>query len=150
MIGLLDLDLQTSSSVNLHPPNLEIMKLASYYSLEKNTFCKLIDLNESQYEGYEKIYCFSEQETMPSLPECLKSAKNLILGGTGFTNGIYIPFEEPLIDFSLPRTAIYKEYLKTQYKNGIKAKIITHILDDSYYRITAGKTILPLPAIKKH
>ena len=46
MIGLVDFDLQTSTSTSLLIPNLEIMKLATYYKKEENTFCRLIGLNK--------------------------------------------------------------------------------------------------------
>ena len=68
MIGLVDYDLQTTSLTALIPPNLEIMKLANYYKTELNTFCRLIDLNENDLSGYEKIYFFSEQEGRITIP----------------------------------------------------------------------------------
>ena len=65
MIGLVDYDLQTTSLVGLVPPNIEIMKLATYYKNEENTFCRLIDLKEQELSSYDKIYFFSEQEKYP-------------------------------------------------------------------------------------
>lgn len=56
------------------PPNLEIMKLAAYYRLEKNTFCHLINLNDTILDGYEKIYCFSEADNPPTLPAAFLQA----------------------------------------------------------------------------
>lgn len=49
----------------------------------------------------------------------------------------------------MPRTAIYKNYLKEKYNDGIKTKIIANLLDATYYRYMAGNEVLPLPAIKK-
>ena len=46
MIGVVDYDLQTSNSLKLTPPNLEIMKIATYYRLEENTFVRLVPLND--------------------------------------------------------------------------------------------------------
>jgi len=61
VIGLVDYDFQSSTSVNLSVPNLEIMKLANYYRTEENKFARLISLNaEEDLTCYEKIYFFSE------------------------------------------------------------------------------------------
>lgn len=149
MIGLVDYDLQTCQSSHLHPPNLEIMKLATYYKIERQQFCRLMPLtNEEDLTTYDKIYFFSEANVIPKVPERFLRADNVIYGGTAFTNGIYRPFEEELIDYTLPRPAIYKEFLKDKFNDGIKAKVISQILDDSYYRHYAGKEKLPLPAIR--
>lgn len=87
MIGLVDYDFQIAST--LVPPNLEIMKLAAYYKTEKNIFCRLISLDETELTNYDKIYFFSEQSISPEIPDAFKRADNIIFGGTTFTNGIY-------------------------------------------------------------
>ena len=93
MIGLVDLQLQSWDKPQLCPPNLEIMKLATYYKQEENKFCRLINLDETEFGGYEKIYIFSESKEFVKVPDALKRAPNVIYGGTAFTNGKYIPFE---------------------------------------------------------
>lgn len=147
MIGLVDIDLQSSTSTNLCPPNLEIMKLATYYKIEENVFCRLISLNETELTSYEKIYVFSEAGAPPQLPEAFRRASNVILGGTAFTNGIYIPFKNEIIDYTIPKALIYKQFLSEKHDAGIKSKIIEHILDDSYYRMYAGNNRLPIPPV---
>lgn len=148
MIGLIDYDLQTCQSSRLHPPNLEIMKLATYYKIEQQQFCRLIPIiNNEDLTHYDEIYFFSEAESPPKIPEYFLRAKNVTYGGTAFTNGVYIPFKDELIDYTLPKVTIYKDYLKQCYQDGIKANVISHILDDTYYRQFAGKNKLPLPAI---
>lgn len=150
MYGLVDYDLQTSTSVKLSYPNLEIMKLATYYKVEENIYCKLVSLDETNLDGYDKIFFFSEKDAIPqNIPPPFLKYKNIIFGGTAFTNGVYIPFENEIIDFTLPKASIYKEFLKQKYNDGVKAKIINHILDDSYYRHFAGEKELPLPVIRK-
>ena len=123
------------------------MKLATYYRAEENTFCRLIGLGEQELNGYDKIYFFSEKETQIQVPSHFLRASNIIYGGTAFTNGIYQPFQQEMIDYTLPKLTIYKDYLKQCYHDGIKADIISRILDDSYYRQYAGKNKLPLPPI---
>ena len=148
MIGLLDYDYSSSTSTRLLVPNIEIMKLATYYKLEENHFCRLLSLEEEELTNYDKIYFFSELNINPRVPDNFLRAKNVIYGGTAFTNGKYIPFENEIIDFTIPRPTIYKDSLKQKYNDGIKSKVINHVLDDSYYRNYAGKNKLPLPAIQ--
>lgn len=69
MIGLIDYDLQTSTSLKLVPPNIEIMKLATYYRQEENHFCRIMSLEETELTSYDKIYIFSEADEYPQLPE---------------------------------------------------------------------------------
>lgn len=147
MIGLVDYDIYSSTSGRLIIPNIEIMKLATYYRVEENQFCRLLDLNEQDLSFYDKIYFFSESAVCPQIPEPFLRANNVVFGGTAFTNGIYKPFENEIIDFTIPRPAIYKEFLKDKLNDGIKAKVIEHVLDDTYYRHYAGENKLPMPAI---
>lgn len=149
MIGLVDYDLQTTKNSELVPPNLEIMKLATYYRGEENTFCRLVGLEETELSCYDKIYFFSEADEMPKIPYPFLRTDNVLFGGTAFTNGKYVPFKNDIIDFTIPRPAIYKEFLKDKYRDGIKTKVIEHILDDSYYRLYAGDSKLPIPPVKK-
>lgn len=148
MIGLVDFDLQSCKRLNnLPPPNLEIMKLATYYKIEENKFCRLVSLDEDELTNYESIYFFSEQESQPTIPENFLRATNVIYGGSAFTNNQYIPFENDIIDYTIPRPAVYKEFLQQRYNDGVKADTISHILDDSYYRMYIGENKLPIPPI---
>ena len=149
MIGLVDLQLQSWDKPQLCPPNLEIMKLATYYQAEENKFCRLINLDETEFGGYEKVYVFSENKNYITVPEAFKRAPNVIYGGTAFTNGKYIPFENRLIDFTLARTRIYSEFLRQKRQAGLADIEISRLLDNSYYRWHAGKEVLPLPSVKK-
>lgn len=146
MIGLLDYDYEISKKISTLIPNLEIMKLATYYKTEKNQFCRLLSLNETDLTPYEKIYFFSESHYQPEIPEAFLRAPQVIYGGTAFTKGIYRPFENQIIDFTLPRPTIYKESLKQKYEDGIKAKVISQTLDNTYYRCYAEEK-LPIPPI---
>lgn len=151
MIGLVDLQLQSWEKPQLCPPNLEIMKLATYYQQEENKFCRLINLDETELGGYEKIYVFSESKDYITVPEAFRRSPNIIYGGTAFTNDVYIPFENKLIDYTIARTRIYYNFLKEKYDAGTTEREIKRLLNNSYYRWHAGNEILPLPAIhRKH
>lgn len=128
-------------------PNLEIMKLATYYRQEENTFCRMIDLEEKELGAYEKIFFFSEVSKNIEVPQAFRSADNVIFGGTALTNGIYKPFENEIIDYTIAKPFIYKEILKQRFQAGVKIDRIGHILDDSYYRMRAGDKELPIPPV---
>lgn len=147
IVGLLDYDILQSTSTSLIIPNLEIMKLATYYKIEENQFCRLLTLEEQELDSYEKIYFFSETGKKLLIPKQFLRANNVIFGGSAFTNGKYLPFENEIIDYTIPRITVYKEFLKQKYDEGIKTKIISHTLDDTYYRNYAGKNKLPMPAV---
>ena len=149
MIGLVDLQLQSWNKPQLCPPNLEIMKLATYYQREENTFCRLVGLNENDLTNYDKVYVFSESKDFIQVPEVFRRANNVIFGGTAFTNGIYVPFENKLIDYTIARTDIYKPLMKEKLSEGIKEKEIDYLLDSSYYRWKIGNESLPVPPIHK-
>lgn len=149
MIGLLDYDILTSASSSRIIPNLEIMKLATYYKVEENQFCKLLNLEEDNLNNFERIYFFSETVSNPSIPESFLKAQNVTYGGAGFTKK-YQPFENIIIDYTLPRASIYKDFLKEQYNNGAKFDTISHVLDDAYYRIYAGDNKLPIPPMRSN
>ena len=147
MVGLLDYDLLQSDISTRIVPNLEIMKLATYYRVEENHFCRLLSLDEKELDCYDKIYFFSETGHKLLVPDEFKRANNVIYGGTAFTNKQYIPFENQLIDYTIPRILIYKDYLKQKYQEGYKNMVISHALDDTYYRMYAGTNKLPIPPI---
>ena len=149
MIGLVDLQLQSWDKPQLCPPNLEIMKLATYYQYEENTFCRLIGLHETELTNYDKIYIFSESKDFVKVPDAFRRATNVVFGGTAFTNDIYTPFENKLIDYTIARTDIYKPLMKERYATGLKEKEIDCLLDSSYYRWHAGEETLPIPPIYK-
>lgn len=147
MIGLVDLAFQNSPS--LCPPNIEIMKLAEYYKYEENKFCRLIPLDETELDGYSKIFIFSENDSYITVPDAFKRSQNIVYGGSSFTNKIYVPFKNELIDFTLAKPRIYTNILNEKYIAGEKEKNINHILDDSYYRRFAGDQELPIPPVNK-
>ena len=149
MIGLVDLQLQSWDKPQLCPPNLEIMKIATYYQQEENRFCRLINLDETEFGAYETVYVYSESKSFVTVPEAFKRAPNVVYGGTAFTNGKYIPFTNKLIDYTIARPYIYTNFLKEKRIAGLKDIEVSRLLDNSYYRWHANTEVLPLPPIKK-
>ncbi len=148
MIGLYDYDIRASSS-RLLLPNLEIMKLYNYYKVEENKFTRFIDPLDTT-EDYDLIYFFSEQYQSPEIPSVIKKNKNVIYGGTALTNGEYQPFKNELIDYTLPSTGIYKNFLSEQYHNGLQTKVLQKFLDSTYYRAYAGENRLPIVPVHRN
>lgn len=148
MIGLCDLALQQWDKPQLCPPNLEIMKLATYYKQEENQFCRLVGLEETDLSKYDKVYVFSEDKNFIKVPEAFSRAPNIIYGGTAFTNERYVPFENSLIDYTIARPGIYSQFLKDKYTAGITENEINKFLDNAYYRWHAGDAVLPLPPVR--
>lgn len=146
MIGLFDADLELSSS-SLGIPNLEIMKLAAFLKDEEKQFCRLI-LPGEETTQYEKIYYFANIPHI--MPAPFRGGRNLKLGGALYHLGEYEPFDNILIDYTLPRTFIYSEFLNNKYAAGEKDKEINRFLDSSYYRMFAGNEQLPLPVVKRN
>ena len=99
--------------------------------------------------SYDKIYVFSESKEFITVPDAFKQAKNVIYGGTAFTNDIYVPFENKMIDFTLARPRIYLQFLKDKREAGLSDVEIGHLLDNSYYRWHAGAEELPMPSVYK-
>ena len=106
-------------------------------------------MDETDLTKYDKVYVFSESKDFIQVPEHFRCAPNVIYGGTAFTNGIYLPFENKLIDYTLARPRIYVNFLKEKYQAGLREIEINRLLDNSYYRWHAGDEVLPLPAILK-
>ena len=80
MIGLLDCDWSLSTSNTFLIPNIEIMKLASYYKKNKNHFCRLLTFDDTDLKSYEKIYIFSELHSNLKLPDHFLRQDNIIFG----------------------------------------------------------------------
>ena len=97
---------------------------------------------------YNKVYVFSESSKYITVPDAFKKATNVIYGGTAFTNGEYVPFKNTLIDFTLPRPAIYTDFLRNKYVAGMKERDIENFLDNGYYRWHAGEETLPLSPVR--
>lgn len=125
------------------------MKIATYYQQEENKFCRLINLDETELTDYEYIYVFSESKEYTSIPGAFKRAPNVIYGGTAFTNNVYVPFKNKIIDYTLAKPRIYLEWLREKRQAGLADIEISRFLDNSYYRWHAGDEELPIPPVLK-
>ena len=133
-IGLIDDDLR---NLPANPyPNLEIMKLSSYYKQNRD----LVELctNYKQYERYTKLilrknYCL---EDFPNMLMS-KARDRLEYGGLAFTNNIYVPMEND-IEKSLPDVTIYDK-IKIENKN--RREIFNRRLNKTCIRLQTANQI---------
>lgn len=140
MIGIYD-----GSLSSLGIPNVEAMKIAEYYRVEKKQFSRLILPSEGEdLSAYDKVYFCSDFEC--EVPPVFRRAKNVEYVGYAFSEEKYIALENELMDFTLPRATLYKAYLREKFQNGEKAKSINSFLDNIYYRAYNGKEVMPIPA----
>lgn len=105
-IGLVDDDLRE----DYRYPNLEIMKLSSYYKKNKDIVELVRDYR--QYERYSKIILRKNliSNNLPTLFLSRVRGK-CEYGGYAFTNGIYVPMDDE-IEKSLPDATIYDKINK--------------------------------------
>ena len=101
IIGLLDYDLITGES---RFPNLELMKLSSYYKSRRDTVELIRDCRD--FMIYDKIY-LRKEEPRGSLPyQLIAEAKNKIEYGGRFFSKQYKPFM-PEIEMAVPDKLLY-------------------------------------------
>lgn len=103
-IGLIDYD--AFSSPSRFFPNLEIMKLSSFFKKDKN-IVKLI-LNFSNLDRYSKFY-LRKNIGDDDYPSSLIIDNRCEYGGLAFTRNSYVPLDEE-IEKSVPDFQIYEKY----------------------------------------
>lgn len=121
-IGLFDQDL----ALGYKPyPNLELMKIASYYK-EHRDLTRLME-SAKEYEQFSRIY-IRKEIVDKNFPNRLISNINTEFGGYAFTNGIYVPMEDKF-ERCLPDTSLYDKFIKNHkirhdYKTILKSSLI--------------------------
>lgn len=113
-IGLIDYD--ALSYPKKFFPNLEIMKLSSYFKKDKN-IVKLV-LNQSDLDKYSKIY-LRKNINDNDYPSSLILNERCTYGGLAFTNNEYLPMGME-IESCVPDLQIYDKY----YSNFNVSKLV--------------------------
>lgn len=130
-IGLLDQDAILSPETFY--PNLEIMKLSSYYKKNKN-FVSLI-LNPKEVDRYTKIVLRKDTNDENYLSNLFLN-KKCEYGGLAFTNNIYKPLEKE-IENCIPDISIYNSYFNKILLKLKKGEILKRkFLQSSYIRLS--------------
>lgn len=132
-IGLLDHD--ALFYPNAFYPNLEIMKLSTYYKKNKDYVSLILNMNNT--DRYNKIVLRKEIND-ENYPSSLLLDKRCEYGGRAFTNGEYIPFDMK-IENSIPDLSIYNLYFKTILKGNKKYLDMTKkYLNSSFIRLSSN------------
>ena len=133
-IGLYDADVANYTHV---APNLELMKMATYYKRHNEITVLDLDFKPELYSKYKyrKDYDDSIYE------EGLTSYKNIEMGGYAFSNGIYRPM--PLeIEQVVPDTHIYDKVLPRFGTTKTLTNVYKSVLGANHLRLSLdGKTI---------
>lgn len=131
IIGLYDADLV--SAPNKPKVNLEIMKMATFFTKHNHIVELVLDLEE--IDRYDKIYVRKEKEKTP-IPSSLLLNPKVEWGGLGFTNNIHVPCSPIEIEYCQPTTSIYNKFFKRALKNGtITEKRYKEIMNRNYFRL---------------
>lgn len=141
MIGLYDADLFFDNKVL---PNLEVMKLAAYYTQKHREVCRLLTPLDKDLSAYDAIFCCSEKSN--SIPKSFQeTGKNITYVGPPLCGGEYIPFDNEEIDFWKPKLSIYKNFLRERRKITLPDDVIKGFLTKTYHRMYAGDKEIPPP-----
>lgn len=149
MYGFIDFDLLNLKGYkNFVPPNLELMKLAQYFSQEEKQICRIITEDFSSLGAYEKVFVRADFSSIEDIKKILPPSQNIHFGGKSFTGGKYTPLRKSIIEFSRADPRLYNPLFKSWRERGmIKDELIQIYLRHIYYRLVLGNKILPLPVV---
>ena len=109
-IGIIDQD-AFSIPIKDFIPNLEVMKISSYYKKNKNIVSLLLNLEDN--ERYSKLFLRKDNPKSDYYSSLILD-KRCSYGGLSFTNGIYAPLEDT-IENSIPDISIYDNFFKRNF-----------------------------------
>lgn len=139
MIGLVDAEIIQDPVIFI--PNLEIMKLYSYYKA-KGEYVKLLN-SPSEVANFSELFLRQEKEKS-WLEDEYWNHPNLHLGGLYFTGGKYKPFSNPEIEDAVPTYRVYNDYLKYRL-NDVRRKRhtarIISAMNSGFVRIHNGREV---------
>ena len=141
-VGLLDQD-ALSYPKNFFP-NLEIMKLSTYYKKSKN-FVSLV-LNPEKIERYNKIILRKNLNDGDYLSSLLLNQK-CEYGGLAFSNGIYVSLPEQ-VENLVPDLSIYNIYFKKILQGKTNEVLQRRLLDSSFIRLSSDNKTCNLDYLK--
>ncbi len=106
MIGLIDCDMSFRGSKFF--PNLDLMKLYSYY---KGKNCPRLLNPLDSADDYNELFIWKDTKES-KIEDKFWEHQNITTGGLYFTNGIYRPFSNIDIENSSPSYRLYNEFFK--------------------------------------
>ena len=146
IIGFYDADLM--SAPKKPKVNLEIMKMASYFSSKNHVVELITDLDELQ--RYDKVYV--RKESIKSFfPNELLLDRRVEWGGLGYTNNIHVPCTPIEIEYCKPNISIYNKF----FKKAIRDKVITEkqyksICNRNYFRLFLENELMGIDSLERN
>ena len=131
-IGLFDLNKSAFNKSRYEYPEIDLMKVYSYYNRNKQNVIEL-SLDYHKYKDYDLYYCFnnSRHQIGKDLLN-LQFQENVYLVGTCFYGDIWIPMDDE-IEHCEPDVQIYASYLRDRILNEKSLEGIKQLVDGNYY-----------------
>ena len=131
-IGLYDVNKSSYGKMRYEFPEIDLMKVYSYYKKNKNNVIELTQ-NFREYYNYDLFYCFNNRRHIVS-KELLKleQKENVFLIGTCFHGDIWIPMDDE-IEKCEPDITSYSSFLRTNIINDTLAPWIANLFSNYYY-----------------
>lgn len=131
-IGLFDLNKAAFNKARYEFPEIDLMKVYSYYKKDKKNIIEL-SLDFHKYKDYDIYYCFnnSRHQYSKDLIE-LQYKNNVHLIGTCFFGDTWIPMEDE-IEKCEPDVNIYAAFLRDRILNEKSLAGIEQLVSGNYY-----------------
>ena len=131
-IGLFDLNKSAFNKSRYEYPEIDLMKVYSYYNRNKQNVIEL-SLDYHKYKDYDLYYCFnnSRHQIGKDLLN-LQFQENVYLVGTCFYGDTWIPMDDE-IEHCEPDVQIYASYLRDRILNEKSLEGIKQLVDGNYY-----------------
>lgn len=131
-IGLYDLNKSSYGKMRYEFPEIDLMKVYSYYKKNKNNVIELCQ-DYKQYKDYDLFYCFNNKRHVISKDLLkLQNQLNVYLVGTCFYGDIWIPMDNE-IERCEPDITSYAAFLRTNIINDTLAPWTAKLFNDYYY-----------------
>lgn len=131
-IGLYDVNKSSYGKMRYEFPEIDLMKVYSYYKQNKNNIIELCQ-DYKQYKNYDLFYIFNNRRHVVSKDLLkLQMNNNVHLVGTCFYGDTWIPMDDE-IEKCEPDITSYAAFLRTNIINDTLAPWTANLFTDYYY-----------------
>lgn len=131
-IGLYDINKSSYGKMRYEFPEIDLMKVYSYYKQNKNNIIELCQ-DYKQYKNYDLFYCFNNRRHIVSRDLLnLQADRHVYLVGTCFYGDVWIPMDDE-IEKCEPDITSYAAFLRTNIINDTLAPWTANLFSDYYY-----------------
>lgn len=116
-------------------PNLEVMKLSSYYKTKNHLTYSIFDLkDQTLFTTASKVIIRKDRKNL-KIPTDVLGYSNVTYGGLGFTQGQYVALD-PDIEDAAPDRGFYDEFLETAKITKVKRAMVNTVLNNAMVRLS--------------